>query len=88
MVGKKKKLNEKIIVYYGSLAILTMRASVKPGVGILTHYKLIPDFDTYAGVMIGYDISGITLSPAHSIIPRTGTSFIFIGDVAEIRYEV
>jgi len=44
-----------------------MGTSVKPGAGILTHYKPIPDFDTYAGVMIGYDISGITLSPAYML---------------------
>jgi len=57
------------------------------GARALAHYKLIPNFDTYAGVMIGYDIFGSKLSPANSVIPPTGTSFIFIGGVAGIRYE-
>jgi hypothetical protein len=57
------------------------------GARALAHYKLIPNFDTYAGVMIGYDIFGSKLSPANSAIPSTGTSFLFFGGVAGIRYE-
>jgi hypothetical protein len=53
----------------------------------LAHYKLIPQLDTYAGVMVGYDIFGSKLSPENSMIPATGTSFIFYGGVAGIRYE-
>ena len=57
------------------------------GARALAHYKLIPNFDTYAGVMLGYDIFGSKLSPANSAIPATGTSFLFFGGVAGIRYE-
>ena len=53
----------------------------------LAHYKFIDKLDTYAGVMIGYDIFGAKLSPENSLIPATGASFIFYGGVVGIRYE-
>lgn len=53
----------------------------------LAHYKLIPQLDTYAGVMVGYDIFGAKLSPENSNIPVTAASFVFYGGVAGIRYE-
>jgi len=53
----------------------------------LAHYKLIDKFDTYAGVMVGYDIFGAKLSPANSNIPVTAASFVFYGGVAGVRYE-
>ena len=53
----------------------------------LAHYKFIDKLDTYAGVMLGYDIFGAKLSPENSLIPATGASFIFYGGVAGIRYE-
>jgi len=53
----------------------------------LAHYQLMPKLDTYAGVMIGYDIFGAKLSPENSNIPATAASFVFYGGVAGIRYE-
>ena len=53
----------------------------------LAHYKLIDKLDTYAGVMVGYDIFGAKLSPENSAIPATAASFVFYGGVAGIRYE-
>lgn len=57
------------------------------GARALAHYKLISQLDTYAGVMIGYDIFGVKLSPANEFYQPTGTSFIFYGGVVGVRYQ-